>query len=65
MEKSGITAELVSKEIYKAVESNRFLVLTHPETRWAWRIKRWLPGLYFRLLDKQSSSLSRREEGAV
>jgi NAD(P)-dependent dehydrogenase (short-subunit alcohol dehydrogenase family) len=63
MEKSGITAELVSKEIYKAVESNRFLVLTHPETRWAWRIKRWLPGLYFRLLVKQSSSLSRRGEG--
>ena len=63
MEKSGITAEHVSAEIFKAVETDRFLVLTHPETRWAWRIKRWLPGLYFRMLVKQSKSMLRREKG--
>ncbi len=65
MEKSGVTAEMVASQIAAAVEKNQFLVLTHKATRWAWRVKRWLPGLYFRMLVKGSKTYSSREEGAA
>jgi hypothetical protein len=32
------------------VHSGRFLLLTHRETRWQYRLKRWFPNLYFRML---------------
>ena len=65
MEKSEITAEMVSGKIAAAVEKNRFLVLTHTNTRWAWRIKRWLPEFYFRMMVKGVESSSRREKAAI
>jgi NAD(P)-dependent dehydrogenase (short-subunit alcohol dehydrogenase family) len=48
METSGVTAEMVAREIAKAVRENKFLLLTHAQTRTAWRLKRWLPELYYR-----------------
>lgn len=65
MDKSDVTAEQVSAKIAAAIENNRFLVLTHKSTHWAWRIKRWLPGLYFRMLVKGTKSFSGREENAT
>ncbi len=62
MDKSGVTAVQVSGKIAAAVEKNQFLVLTHKATNWAWRIKRWLPALYFRMLVKGSKSFSRTKE---
>lgn len=50
MEKSGVSAEDVAGVVVDAVRSGRFLLLTHPETRWQYRIKRWFPGLYYRML---------------
>ena len=64
MDKSAVTAELVAEKISVAVIKNRFLVLTHKETFWAWRLKRWFPGLYLKLLVKGSKPFSSRDEGA-
>ena len=50
METSGISAEQVAEEIAMAVRKNKFLLLTHAETRKAWRIKRWFPQYYFKML---------------
>jgi len=50
MEKSGVTAEDVAATVFDALGSRRFLLLTHPETRWQYRLKRWFPGLYYRML---------------
>ncbi len=52
METSGISAEQIANEIATAVEENKFLLLTHPQTHSAWRLKRWLPERYFKLLTK-------------
>ncbi len=54
METSGITAENVAEEIAEAVRKNRFLLLTHSQTRRAWWLKRWLPQWYFRQIIKHT-----------
>ena len=53
MRRSGVTAEDVARATYHAVQSNRFLVLTHKETRWLWRLKRWSPESYYRLMRRR------------
>jgi NADP-dependent 3-hydroxy acid dehydrogenase YdfG len=55
METSGVSAEQVAGEIANAVRKNKFLLLTHAQTRTAWRLKRWLPERYFKMLAKRSS----------
>jgi len=56
METSGISAEQVAEKIAQAVRENTFLLLTHDQTRKAWRMKRWFPERYFRMVAKRSSS---------
>ena len=55
METSGVSAEQVAREIAKAVKNNQFMLLTHAQTRTAWRMKRWLPERYFKMISKRSS----------
>ncbi len=55
MDTSGVSAEQVAEEIAKAVSKNKFLLLTHGQTRTAWRMKRWFPERYFKMLAKRSS----------
>lgn len=50
MSRSGVSAVDVANAVSDAVDKQRFLVLTHGETRWMWRLKRWFPELYFRVL---------------
>ena len=54
MQRSGVSAEQVAEKVFAAVERQRFLVLTHRDTRWAWRLKRWLPSVYFRMLRRHA-----------
>lgn len=54
METSGISAEQVAEEIASAVRKNKFLLLTHAQTRNAWRLKRWLPGIYYSMIAKRA-----------
>ena len=55
METSGINAKQVAEEIATAVSKNKFLLLTHAQTRKAWRLKRWFPGRYYSMIAKRSS----------
>jgi hypothetical protein len=50
MSRSGVTAADVARAPHEAVQAKRFWVLTHRETRWLWRLKRWAPETYFRLM---------------
>jgi NAD(P)-dependent dehydrogenase (short-subunit alcohol dehydrogenase family) len=54
METSGIDADQIAEQIGRAVNNNTFLLLTHKPTRTAWRLKRWLPEVYYRQLEKHS-----------
>ncbi|MDT8409070.1 MAG: SDR family NAD(P)-dependent oxidoreductase [Wenzhouxiangellaceae bacterium] len=50
MEHSGVSAEDVAEVVYQATLKPRFLLLTHADTRWQYRLKRWFPSLYFGML---------------
>jgi NADP-dependent 3-hydroxy acid dehydrogenase YdfG len=50
MEKSGVSAEDVAQVVLGAVEKPRFMLLTHGNTRWLHRMRRWLPETYFGLV---------------
>jgi NADP-dependent 3-hydroxy acid dehydrogenase YdfG len=50
MDRSGVSADDVAEVVWQAVRKPRFLLLTHRDTRWLWRLKRFFPGLYFRLM---------------
>ncbi|NBB91639.1 MAG: SDR family NAD(P)-dependent oxidoreductase [Gammaproteobacteria bacterium] len=50
MDSSGVSPEDVSETVFRAVEKPRFLLLTHGNTRWLWRLKRFVPEFYFRMM---------------
>ena len=50
MKNSGVSAEDVAEVVFSAVRRPRFMLLTHASTRWVWRLRRWFPELYFRVL---------------
>jgi len=62
MEHSGVSAEDVAETVYQATQKPKFLLLTHSETRWQYRIKRWFPSLYFRVLMRTMRKLMPRKD---
>lgn len=62
MEHSGVSAEDVAETVYRATQKPRFLLLTHAETRWQYRLKRWFPSLYFRILMRTMRKLMPKPE---
>lgn len=60
MHRSTVTAEDVAEQVMAAMERGQFLVLTHPLTRKAWRLKRYLPETYFRKMLRESRRIARR-----
>jgi NADP-dependent 3-hydroxy acid dehydrogenase YdfG len=60
MEKSTVSADDVAEAIYVAVSRKRFLVLTHPETRWLWRFRRWAPERYFKTMVRAAENMAAR-----
>jgi NAD(P)-dependent dehydrogenase (short-subunit alcohol dehydrogenase family) len=48
METSGVTAEDFARDVVDAVERRRFMVITHRDARWKWRLKRLAPEWFFR-----------------
>lgn len=50
MDRSGVTAEDVAAACVDAVRTNRFMVLTHPQSRRYWLLKRLWPERYRRQL---------------
>lgn len=62
MEHSGISADDVAKIVFEATRKPKFLLLTDPETRWQYRLKRWFPSLYFRILMRTMRKLMPKPE---
>ncbi|MFT5140995.1 MAG: NADP-dependent 3-hydroxy acid dehydrogenase YdfG [Lysobacterales bacterium] len=60
MSNSRVSAQQVADKVFDAVVKNRFLILTHPETRWALRFKRWFPGSFHRILVSVSRRITRK-----
>jgi len=61
MDNSGVTAEDVCADIVDAIQADRFLVLTHKETRRYWLFKRLMPVQYRRMLVReQQKRLAKR-----
>jgi NADP-dependent 3-hydroxy acid dehydrogenase YdfG len=58
MERAAVTAEDVAETVFNAVRDRKFLVLTHRETRWAWRLRRWFPERCHRLVVSQTRRLT-------
>lgn len=52
MERASVSADDVARDIVDAVQSNRFMVMTHADARSRTRLKRLSPELYFRLAQK-------------
>lgn len=57
MQHSGVTAQDVAADIFAAVASRRFMVITHPEARRFYRLQRWFPNLAFKQKLKQLRKL--------
>lgn len=62
MERSGVSANDVAEVVYRCVEKPKFLLLTHPETKWLWRIKRWAPELYFQMVMRGARKARKRQQ---
>lgn len=57
--RAKVTADEVADDIYAAVQTNRFLVITHPEARWLYRFKRLAPETFFRTVRRQAAGFTR------
>lgn len=56
MQKATVTADDVAADIQDAVQRNRFLVITHPDARQRYHVKRIAPEMYFRMALKATAS---------
>lgn len=63
MARSAVSADDVARMTLEAMRARRFMVLTHSYTRTAWRLKRWLPELYFRRVSKADNRGNRAIRG--
>ncbi|MGY6554930.1 MAG: SDR family NAD(P)-dependent oxidoreductase [Wenzhouxiangella sp.] len=63
MSNSGVSADDVAEVVYRAVERPRFMLLTHGNTRWLHRLRRWLPETYFRMLMRGVKRVARKKSG--
>lgn len=59
MKHSPVSADDVAEIVFAAMQKKQFLVLTHPKTRWALRMKRFFPDRYFRRI----AELARKARG--
>ena len=59
MQRARITADDVARDIYDAVMNRRFLVISHDEARWHYRLKRVTPELFYREVRKAMGRLTK------
>lgn len=60
MDRSGVDADDVANVVFRAVRKPRFMLLTHRNTRWLWRLKRHFPETYFRMVMRGVRKAMRR-----
>lgn len=59
MQRSDVQATDVAKDIIRAIEQNRFMVISHRHARYAWLLKRLAPNQFFKLMQRQTAGLNR------
>ena len=57
---SNVSAAEVAERVYAAVNEKQFLILSHGESRWVLRFKRWFPGLFYRSVVKAATRLANK-----
>jgi len=57
MARSQMTAAHVASRAFKGVNNNEFLILTHKEGKRVFRLKRWFPKYYLKMMTKQTARL--------
>ncbi|WP_233544049.1 SDR family oxidoreductase [Salinisphaera sp. Q1T1-3] len=62
MQRSKVTAETVADDVFEAAAAGRFLVISHRESRWQYRLKRLQPELFARAVRKATRSFVERGE---
>ena len=65
MDRSGVSADDVAEVVYQAILKPKFLLLTHPETRWMWRLKRFFPEFYFKMVLRGAEKAKRKKSHAA
>ena len=50
MEKASVTPERIAQHVVKSIKRKRMYVITQLDGKFAWRFKRYLPELYFKIL---------------
>ncbi|HMI84330.1 MAG TPA: SDR family oxidoreductase [Polyangiaceae bacterium] len=59
MERATVTAEDVANDIYEATMQGRFLVISHADSRWQYRIKRAAPEIFYREVRRKMKKMMR------
>jgi short-subunit dehydrogenase len=54
VERGTVSAEQVAQATLRAVEENKFLIVTHADANRAYRLKRWFPTFYYWLMARKS-----------
>lgn len=61
MRNSPVSADDVAETVFNAMRKKQFLVLTHPKTRAALRLKRFWPSRYYRRISELARQASKRK----
>ncbi|WP_348762509.1 SDR family oxidoreductase [uncultured Salinisphaera sp.] len=62
MSRSSVTADTVADDIFEAAAAGRFLVISHRESRWQYRLKRLHPDMFFQAVRKATRSFIERKD---
>ena len=57
VERSTLTAEEVAVAVVDLLDNPKLRVILPAEARQAWRLKRWLPGWFMRMVKRKSAAL--------
>lgn len=63
MDRATVTADDVAADIYDAVLKDRFLVITHPDARQRYHLKRIAPEMYFKFARKATEKFLQKKSG--
>ena len=66
MDHAKVTADDVANDIFEAVMNGTFLVISHPDARWQYRVKRAAPELFYREVRRMMKKMvDRRASGTA
>lgn len=62
VDRATVTAADVARDIHRGVEKNRFMIITHADARWFYRLKRFAPELFFKVFGPQAARMMRADK---